>query len=193
MKLIDRIDNEFEVKFTNVNHDTIRRALGRCGAKVWKEERLMRRAVYGGEENPNMVCTYGRIRDEGDVTTLSAKFSAVDGDLTTQREAVVTVDDFSRAQDILESFGLVQTDYQENRRETWRHRNSGLIELEQWPRGLPDYIEIEALNESDVRTISDELGLDWETHTTEPTDQLYATHFGFDQNQLREFMKDLRF
>ena len=70
------IEKEIEVKFFPIVVDELRTKLEAAGATLKNPMRLMRRKVYGGEANPSMDCTYGRVRDEGDVITMSAKYSA---------------------------------------------------------------------------------------------------------------------
>lgn len=184
---------EPEVKFCEVDLGEIRAKLTKLGAKLKTPERRMRRVVFGGEANPNMVCTYGRVRDEGNVITMSAKFSAVNGDINSQKEAVVAVDSFESAEAILRAFGLVATNYQENKRETWQLVDGTLVELEQWPE-LPDYIEIEGKDEGAVREAAEQLQLDWATHTTDSTDKLYRKHFaGLDEETFKQKLVDIRF
>lgn len=184
---------EPEVKFYEVSLDEIRAKLTKLGARLKTPERLMRRVVFGGEANPSMVCTYGRVRDEGDVITMSAKFSAVNGNINSQKEAVVTVDSFESAEAILRAFGLVATNYQESKRETWQLADGTLVELEQWPE-LPDYIEIEGKDEVAVRRAAEQLRLDWAMHTTDSTDKLYRKHFSsLDEEALKQKLADLRF
>lgn len=184
---------EPEAKFCDVNLQEIRSKLTDLSARLKTPERLMRRVVFGGEANPGMVCTYGRVRDEGDVITMSAKFSAVGGDINSQKEAMVTVDSFENAEALLRSFGLVATNYQENKRETWQLADGTLVELEQWPE-LPDYLEIEGQDEAAVRKAAEQLGLEWSSHTTDSTDKLYRKHFSsLNDDALKQKLADIRF
>jgi adenylate cyclase class 2 len=187
-----KIEEEIEVKFFDVNLDSIRQDLTRIGATLKTPRRVMRRAVYGGEANPDMDCTYGRVRDEGDVVTMSAKYAAVNNEIASQKEAQIVIDSFESGVLILDSFGLHKTDYQENARETWTVGDGVLVELEEWPE-LPTYIEIEGKTEQDIHTVADQLGLEWVTHTTDSTDKLYMKHFNIDEAAVRLKLKDIRF
>lgn len=186
------VQTEYEVKFTGVDHQQIRDALRAAGASLQTPERTMRRAVYGGEANPGMRCTYGRIRDEGDVITMSAKFSATNNAIDSQKEAVIRIDDFESAHAILDAFGLVMTDHQENKRETWRCQDGTLVELETWP-DLPPYLEIEGPSIEAIQQVAAHLSLDWDQHTTDPTNLLYEKLLGLSPEQTREKMANLRF
>ena len=186
------IDQEIEVKFFPIEITDIQKKLEAAGAHLKNPMRLMRRKVYGGEANPAMDSTYGRVRDEGDVITMSAKYSAQNNSITSQKEAQITVNDFEKATQVLECFGLVPTDYQENRRETWEMADGTLVELEEWP-DLPPYLEIEGPSVEALQTVAAQLGLEWESHLTVPTDGLYMSHHGLSEEQVRAKLADLHF
>lgn len=186
------IEQEIEVKFFPIDIKQVQTKLKESGATIKNPMRLMRRKVYGGEANPAMDCTYGRVRDEGNVITMSAKYSAQNNSITSQREAQIVINDFESGTQVLESFGLVPTDYQENRRETWQLADGTLVELEEWP-DLPAYLEIEGSSVAALQTVASQLGLDWEKHLTVPTNDLYASHHGLTKEETHKKLADLRF
>jgi adenylate cyclase class 2 len=186
------IEQEIEVKFFPIDVAAIRQKLTEAGATCKNPMRLMRRKVYGGEANPSMDSTYGRVRDEGDVVTMSAKYSAQNNSIASQKEAQITVNDFEKATQVLECFGLVPTDYQENRRETWELTDGTLVELEEWP-DLPPYLEIEGPSIEALQVVASQLGLTWEEHLTGPTDDLYMTHHKLSKEETRQKLADLHF
>lgn len=189
---MNHIADEIEVKFFDINLSNIRQKLVKIGGVLKTPERLMKRVVFGGEANPEMMCTYGRVRDEGSVITMSAKYSAKNGDITSQKEAQVTVSDFDAAVSVLKSFGLKPTNYQESRRETWQLGDGTLVELETWP-DLPGYIEIEGDSIAAIKDAAAKLGLDWSTHTTDSTDKLYASYLNLDTESTQAKLSNLRF
>jgi len=186
------IEQEIEVKFFPIDIADIQQKLTAAGAQLKNPMRLMRRKVYGGEANATMDCTYGRVRDEGDVITMSAKYSAKNNSITSQKEAQIVVNNFEDATQVLESFGLVPTDYQENRRETWQLADGTLVELEEWP-DLPAYLEIEGPSVEALQAVAAQLDLDWDKHLTVPTDGLYMTHHGLSNDEVRTKLSDLHF
>lgn len=185
-------DIEFEVKFLNINFEELRKQLKVLGAKIKTPERYMRRVVYGCEANEGMLCTYGRVRDEGDKITMSAKYVAQGDDISSQKEGMIIVDSFESAVDILEAFGLHQTNYQENKRETWEMPDGTLVELDTWPL-LPPYIEIEGANEESIQKVAISLGMDWPNYTLLSTEKLYVELLNKTKNEVDELMKNLRF
>ena len=186
------IEQEIEVKFFPIDIHDIQKKLESAGAKLKNPMRLMRRKVYGGEANQNMDCNYGRVRDEGDVITMSAKYSAKNNSITSQKEAQIVVNDFESATQVLESFGLVATDYQENYRETWQLSDGTLVELEKWP-DLPAYLEIEGPSVKALQAVATQLDLDWDKHLTVPTDGLYASQHGLSNEEVRAKLANLHF
>ena len=186
------IDQEIEVKFFPIEISKMQERLKATGATLKTPLRLMRRKVYGGEANPSMDCSYGRVRDEGGVITMSAKYSAKNNSINSQREAQISVGDFEGAAQVLECFGLNPTDYQENRRETWEFADGTLVELEEWP-DLPAYLEIEGPGVDSLQEVASALGLDWDDHLTGPTDNLYALHHGLTPEETRKKLANIRF
>jgi adenylate cyclase class 2 len=184
---------ELEVKFFDINLPDIRRKLTQVGATVKIPQRLMRRVVFGGEANSAMSCTYARVRDEGNNhITMSAKYSAAGGEIASQMETEVVVSDFEACVSALVAFGLTITNHQENKRETWQMSDGTLVELETWP-DLPNYMEIEGKSVDAIKKTADTLGLNWERHTTDSTDRLYASHTGLSAVELKSKLSDLRF
>jgi adenylate cyclase, class 2 len=152
---------EIEVKFLNIDHDDIRAKMRGIEATCTKPMRLMKRAIIDypdrrlqtGESN-----SFIRVRDEGDVTTLTFKqfdTLSVDG----AKEITTTVDSFENTIKILEAAGLEAISIQESMRETWEFRGCS-IELDIWP-WLNPYIEIEGPDTSTLEHLSLLLNLDW--------------------------------
>ncbi|MEO5691004.1 MAG: hypothetical protein ABIQ64_02355 [Candidatus Saccharimonadales bacterium] len=181
-----------EVKFININPEDIKQKLVKSGAKLVTSSRLMKRIVFGSEANPLLKCTYARIRDEGSQTTLSAKFSSMDGKISSQKEICIEIDSFDHARDLLDSFGLIVTNYQESYRETWKTSNGTLVEIEEWPN-LPIYIEIESDTILKLQNVAQDLALEWSNHLVTTTDQLYSKLYGVDGKELQIMMSRLEF
>ncbi len=150
------MDIEFEATFTGVDKESMRATLTKTGAILVKKEALMRRTVF----HPPIDVPGGwmRVRDEGDVITMSLK--VVNGTaIEDQKEAMVTVNDFDAAVNFLEAIGAKQKAYQETLREVWT-LNGADVTIDTWP-GLRPFVEIEAANEGIVRTVSECLGFQY--------------------------------
>lgn len=152
---------EIEVKFLNSDHDDMRAKLRGIEAVCTKPMRLMRRAIidYSDRRLQNGASnSFVRVRDEGDVTTLTFKqFDAlsVDG----AKEITTTVDSFVNTIKIFEAAGLEALSMQESMRETWEFRGCEIV-LDVWP-WLNPYIEIEGPDISTLQHLALLLNLDW--------------------------------
>lgn len=183
---------EYEVKFFPIDLEVMRHRLQGAGATIKTPERLMRRCVFAADANPDMNCTYIRVRDEGNKVTMSAKQHATDGKMDSQKEYETTVKDFETTHQILLQAGLTQTGFQENKRETWEMPDSTLVELETWPQ-LPNYLEIEGKSEDAVKETASLLGFNWNKHTVQSNDHLYAKHWNLDRKNIFEKLAHLTF
>lgn len=152
---------ETEVKFLNQNHETIRAVLSALGATCMQQMRLMKRAIIDFPDRrlqTGEVNSFMRVRDEGDRVMLTYKqFNSlsVDG----AREIETSVGSFDDAVHIFTSIGLEVVSLQESKRETWEYGEFEIV-LDEWP-WLEPYIEIEGESEEALRTMSNQLGLDW--------------------------------
>lgn len=144
---------EFEATFTGIDKEAVRKALSAAGATLVKKESLMRRTVF----NPPIAIPGGwmRVRDEGDVITMSLK--VVNGEnIEDQKEVMLVVNDFDQAVEFLSSIGAEKKAYQETLREAWL-LNGAEVTIDTWP-GLRPFVEVEAHDEETVRAASELLG-----------------------------------
>jgi adenylate cyclase, class 2 len=154
------VQTEIEAKFLAVDHDVLRARLKELGATCTQPMRTMRRKHYDfpGRTLDKGKNAWVRIRDEGDKITASYKQLA-DRTLHGTSEVCVTVDDFDRMGEFLMQLGMESNNYQETKRESWKLGDLE-IELDEWPWVKP-YVEIEAPDETTLRQIVKDLGLDW--------------------------------
>jgi adenylate cyclase class 2 len=189
------MQNEIESKFYPVDKDAIRKKLKSIGATCIHPERLMKRTVFDREHNPVLAkrsIRYIRVRDEGDVVTMSTKdYARPDEGQEWQRETCVTVSSFDDAVSILKATGLIQNAYQETKRETWKLGDS-LIEIDEWP-GLKPYIEIETTDGETLRSIAEALGFDWGSRLNEAVVELYVQVYGLEKKRVLELIRHVTF
>jgi len=148
---------EIEVKFLDIEHDTMREKLRAIGGICEQPMRLMSRITI---DSPTMheKNAFLRVRNEGHRVTMTYKqFDAlsVDG----AKEIEVMVEDFDKTVQILQAAGLSFDSFQETKRETWRVDDAEVV-LDEWP-WLDPYIEIEAGSEARLKEVASLLGLDW--------------------------------
>lgn len=153
--------SEIEAKFLRVDFDAIRERLTGLGAQCKKPMRQMTRATidYPDRRLQSEKDAFIRVRDEGDKVTLTYKqFAALSVDGAKELEVVVS--GFQDTVAIFEAIGMKVKSLQETRRETWE-LNGVEIMLGEWP-WLQPYIEIEGGSEAAVKSLAEQLGLDWE-------------------------------
>ncbi len=151
------MNTEIEVKFVNIDHDTIRSKLKEIGALLEQPMRLMRRVTIDTDLMKSKNA-FLRVRDEGHKVTVTYKqfdTLSVDG----AKEIEIIVNAFQSTVDILNAAGLHYKSFQESKRETWRLGEVEIV-LDLWP-WLNPYIEIEAQSEEALKTMTNILGLDW--------------------------------
>lgn len=151
------MNTEIEAKFVNIDHDEMRARLRALGAVLEQPSRLMRRVVIHTPEMTQKEA-FLRVRDEGYRTTMTYKqfdSDSIDG----AKEHEVEVSDFDQTISLLAASGLQHDTYQESKRENWRIGEVEIM-LDEWPWIHP-YIEIEGESEVAIRTVAEQLGLDW--------------------------------
>lgn len=186
------MQNEIEVKFFPIDINEIVKNLQKIGAQQQTERLLMRRVVFDRSKNPDLKCTYARVRDEGDKITMSLKVNATSsGDILDQKELQVSISSFKGGVDILEGVGLQKTSYQENYRTTWVFRNSEIV-IDEWP-ALEPYIEIESQSVEELQEISALLALDFSTRLIVSTDELYAQKYGISKETALNLISHITF
>ena len=153
------MQTEIEAKFLNIDHDEIRAKLKDLGAKCVHSVRLMRRRNFDFPDGRlEKIAGWVRLRDEGDRLTMSYK-QLNDRTLHGTKEVSLTVDNLEQAEAFLRALGLVESSYQETKRESWQ-LDGVSIELDEWP-WIPTFIEIEADNEVLLRSVAEKLSLDF--------------------------------
>jgi len=169
---------ELEVKFAHINIEAIRQALKQAGAVCKQPMRLMKRALIE-EPHHQKDQSFIRIRDEGDKITLTFKRRATLNATTIDsvKELEVEVSDFDRTVLIFSEAGWQYKTFQESKRETWKLGTTEIV-IDEWP-WLKPYIEIEGESEADIRTVAQELGLEWDDVCYGNIDELYKMEYEF--------------
>lgn len=167
--------DEIEVKFVNINHDTIREKLKKIGAVCEQPMRTMRRVVIHTPEMSEKNA-FIRIRDEGHRTTMTYKqfdSDSVDG----AKEHEISVSDFDEAVSILAKGGLEYDVYQESKRENWLVDGVEIM-LDEWP-WLNPYIEIEADSEAKLQEVAKLIGMNWDEAVYGGVANVYRLQYPF--------------
>ncbi len=186
------LPDEIEAKFYPVDVDEMRRTLREIGAVCVSPMRLMKRAVFDSRDNPQLPVAYIRVRDEGDKITLSAKdYASKEKGYKHQRELVVNVNSFTGTVDLLNIMGMIQTNDQESRRETWKIGNTEIC-IDLWP-GLESYIEIESDSVENMEAIAAKLPISKSKRYEGGLLQVYMDVYGWDREAALKNVKRLAF
>ena len=168
---------EYEITFTDINHDVMRKKIISLWWKCIQEKTLMKRVVFKHRDE-SLKNSYFRVRDEWNKITCTYKtISDWKLDINSVKEIETQVQDFEAMKNIFLQTGLKQTAYQESYRETWLIHNEIYFMLDQWPWINP-FIEIEWKSESLVREFTEKLDLDYSDWIFWSVDELYFKQHG---------------
>jgi adenylate cyclase class 2 len=136
---------EIEVKFLNIEPDSLENKLENLGAKK-QFDRIYRRSVYDYPDlRLNNQSAWVRVRDEGDKITMGFKQRLSPSGLGNDagmKEVEIVVSSFDFACEFLKSIGLKRKFYEENRRIRYIYEEIE-FDIDFWPL-LNPYLEIEA-------------------------------------------------
>ncbi len=169
---------EIEVKFLDINTESLIKKLEKLGAKRIFE-RLYRRRVF---DYPDLRLddnySWVRLRDEGDQITLAFKQRIKPGEKgendQTMHESEIIVSDFEETTNILINIGLIEKSYQENKRIRYVLDDIE-FDIDFWPQ-VPPYLEIEAESWEKVEEAIKLLELNSEDKKIYSTYQVYDVY-----------------
>lgn len=178
---------EIEAKFLDVKPEELRKKLFSSGAKQVHPEITLKRKVFDyPDRRLEKIRGWVRVRDEGEITTLSYK-QVNDRTLYGTKELVVLVDDFENASNFLISIGLEQKAYQETKREKWMLDNTE-ISIDTWP-WIPTFVELEGKNEKELGATVEKLGLDWSKAMHGSVETAYQKYYNITEEEIYEWKK----
>ena len=170
---------EYEATFTDIDKESTRTKLKDAGAILGRPEFLQKRVTFNLPDGVDMEGGWLRVRDEGDKITLSLK--AVHGDgIESQKEILLTVNDFNEAAELLTTLGCNQKSYQETKRELWKLGDTE-ITIDEWPF-LEPFVEIEGTSEKEVKSVSEQLGFNYQDALFCAVGTLYSKKYGIEED-----------
>ena len=184
--------NEFEVLFENINHEDFRKILLEKGASLIRERFLQKRVTLNLPDTGKHYRGHRwlRVRDDGKKITLALKSiekNRIDG----QFETEIEVSSFDDTISLLENIGCERKSFQESFREIWGYKDVEIV-LDTWPL-LPELVEIESHNPDSVKSVSEELGLNWEDGRFCTVSTLYSEKYGITEEYFNNEIDELRF
>ena len=176
---------EIEAKWTGIDPGALRNKLQAVGAVLVQSETLMRRKVY---DEPTPFAVYGhgwiRVRDEGNKVTLTYK-KLKDRTVNGTVDITVIVDSYDKTCALLEEMTLPFKSYQETKRETWKLGETE-ITIDTWP-WIPTFVEIESLNETDLWSVAERLGLDKKLAMHGSVETVYQQHYDVTEDEIDQW------
>ncbi len=150
---------EIECRFLEIDKEALIKKLLELGAEDEGELMLEETIVYDKELKWREENKFIRLRKYGDTTKLTYKEHrehTVDGTY----EIEIEVDDYKKAELLLESIGLLPYRRQQKKRHTL-HLNGVTIDIDTWPQ-MPPYVEFEGNSEEELKDFIKTIGYDWE-------------------------------
>ncbi|HUD11275.1 MAG TPA: class IV adenylate cyclase [Candidatus Saccharimonadia bacterium] len=174
---------EIEVKFLDINIDSLRNQLTSLGARLVTPERLMRRRNL---DFPDLRLAkeysgWVRVRDEGGKVTMSYK-QTNDYSVRGTEEINLDVNNFDAASEFLTTIGLKQKSYQETKRESWELEGVQ-VEIDTWP-WIPPFVELEGSSESDLKRVATKLELNWDSHRAGDVSATYMHYYDIEISKI---------
>ena len=167
--------NEIEAKFLSVNKDSMRIKLNEVFFVLKTPEYMMRRKTFDFSYLASGRNKWGRVRQEYDKVTMTIKEARGSG-INDTYEVELVVNNFDIACSFFESCDIHPQAFQENKREVWV-RSGVEVTIDLWP-GLKPFVEVEGESESVVRSVSRELGFNFEQAVFGSIDMIYEIELG---------------
>lgn len=174
---------EIEAKFINIDVADLKSKLEKLGATFIGNFDYKRKAY----DFPGLPLaekhSWVRVRDEGDRVVMTYK-QRLEANSETMRdggmkEVEVVVSDFYLTDQFLQSIGMIEKFYEENKRERYVLNNVE-VDIDTWPMIAP-YVELEGSSWESVQSVSEQLGFDWSKHLRCSTMQIYKMN-GINEN-----------
>ncbi len=175
------MNNEYEVKFLNINKIEFRKNLSLMNFKLINPEYTMKRRTFDFSIVSPGKNKWGRVRQEADKITMTIKEVRGDG-IDDTYETELIVDDFEKASSFFEECSIHVKSFQENKRELWG-KDDIQVTIDTWP-GIESFIEIEGSSVEEVMTASKELGFVFENGLFGGIDVVYEKVLGIPAKEL---------
>lgn len=151
-------NREIEVRFLNINPQSIIKKLQKLNAKDEGEYKILETIFYDKQKTWLEKGKFVRIRKAKNKIFISYKHHQKHT-ATGTYEIEFEVNDFNKAKKFIESLGLIAFRIQEKKRHTFKLQNV-ILDIDTWPT-IPTYLEIEGESEEDLKDIAQKLDLDW--------------------------------
>ena len=152
-------NREIEVKFLEINKDSLIKKLGELGAKDLGEDTLKEAIFYDKEGKwQYQEIKFVRIRQTKADIFVTFKHKEVPR-VTGTKEIEFTANDFEKVKDFLLEIGLVFFREQEKIRHKFM-LDEVIVDIDTWP-SIPTYVELEGPSEEAIKEAAATLGFEW--------------------------------
>ena len=180
-------NKEIEVRFLEINKESLVKKLLEVGAKDFGEVMLEEIIFYDPEGKWKDQEKRVRLRKSSDKIKISykeIKEKTIDGTIEIEFE----VSDMSEAEKFLEKVGLSAFRHQQKKRHTFE-LSDVVIDIDTWPR-IPTYVELEGPSESAIKEVAEKLGLEWTDVSFELPSHIIEGKYGIPVRSMKWFTFD---
>ncbi len=184
------INKEIEVKFLEINQPAIVAELYKMGA-LDKGEKLLRETIFYDAEGKwlkakeqNAPSKLIRIRENGKDIKITYKCHYPG--LAEADEIEFEIPNAARATQLLENIGFPPYRIQEQRQHQF-YFNNCILDFKTWPN-VPTYLEIEGESLENLKKVAQQLGLNWEKHSTLDSGMVLQQIYNIPIFTLKEFV-----
>jgi adenylate cyclase class 2 len=167
------MNTEYEIRILNIDVDKVINNLLEMGAtKVgeYNQRRYVYDLVKGNSDK------FIRVRDNGEKVTITYKDKTI-RTISGTKELEMKIEDFDKANELLNILGYNNGHYVENKRITYKLEDAE-VDIDTYP-DIPTYMEIEGKDEETVRKYIDKLELNEYEQTCDSLVKVYK-RYGID-------------
>jgi len=166
---------KYELRFLNIDADTIKKTLNSLDKKIIKQKVLLRWDSFDYKDK------FIRVRDEGNgKITLTLKMNLNSSQPISK---TIFVNNYDSTIEILKNIDINSKYRVEKIREIWELNNKCIINFDMFP-GLPYYIEVKSNNKKSLMTLIKDLNLtiDPRKHSDMGADTMYLDLYNIKKN-----------
>ena len=143
---------EYKAKILDINADSFRKKMKALGVNTYIKK-MLKRSLYNTDSEDRQMLM--ELKDDGDNVTLTVK-DVFGDDLGDEEESEIAVDNFEKAQQMLNKLGYTPLQYQEHKRITFKIEDTE-VHVDYWPN-IPPYAEIIGRDSESVEKVVEKLG-----------------------------------
>lgn len=176
-----KLDTELEVKFLDIDINSLMTTLEKLWAELIKPHTMMKRVVYYRDWIKWMSL---RIRDEGEEITMTLKKIIDETKIDGVKEVNIVISSFEDMILMFWILWILYKNYRQTARELWKY-DDVKISIDEWP-WLTPFVEIEWNSEEKVRKVANILWFDYSKWVFGVVSNVYRMKRWIHPDQLRD-------